>query len=143
MTPDSLFEQLAAKLGAAALKPDAQGRVHLDFADLPPVQLAVPARGQLYAEAEIDRLPPRPSEAEAVARRYLGRSLGTMRDREEVLAVDASGERLVLFRRFDIDSLSFADFETDFSDFLDQVELWKASSSPVRTMAPPSLMIFP
>ncbi len=143
MTPESLFQQLAAKLGVAALAPDAQGRVRLDFADLPPIALAMPARGQLYAEAEIDRLPPRPSEAEAMARRYLGRSLGTMRDRQEVLAVDGSGERLVLFRRFDIDSLSFADFEADFAEFLDQVDLWKASSAPARPMAPPSLMIFP
>ena len=85
MTPESLFAQLAAKLGVAALKPDAQGRVRLNFADLPPIELAVPARGQLYAEAEVDRLPPRPSEAEAMARRYLARSLGTMRDRLEVL----------------------------------------------------------
>lgn len=143
MTPESLFEQLAAKLGVAALKPDPQGRVRLDFADLPPIEFAVPARGQLYAEAEIDRLPARPSEAEAMARRYLGRSLGTMRDRQEVLAVDGSGERLVLFRRFDIDQLSFVDFEADFSEFLDQIELWKASSVPARPMAPPSLMIFP
>ena len=143
MTPESLFAQLAGKLGVAALKPDAQGRVRLDFADLPPIELAVPARGQLYAEAEIGRLPPRPGEAEAMARRYLGRSLGTMRDRLEVLAIDAGGERLVLFRRFDIDSASFADFEADFTEFLDQVEAWKDSAAPARPLGPPSLMIFP
>ena len=56
MTPESLFAQLASKLGVAALKPDARGRVRLDFADLPAIELAVPARGQLYAEAELDRL---------------------------------------------------------------------------------------
>lgn len=143
MTPETLFAQLAFKLGVAALKPDAQGRVRLDFADGPAIELAVPARGQIYAEAEIDRLPPRPSDAEAMMRRYLGRSLGTMRDRLEVLAADASGERLVLFRRFDIDSVSFADFESDFIEFLDQVEAWKASAAPVRPVGPPSLMIFP
>lgn len=143
LTPESLFAQLAAKLGVPALKPDAQGRVRLDFTDGPAIELVVPARGQLYAEAEIDRLPARPSEAEAMVRRYLGRSLGTMRDRLEVLAVDASGERLVLFRRFDIDTASFADFEADFTEFLDQVEVWKASAAPARPIGPASLMIFP
>ena len=143
MTPESLFSQLAAKLGVPALKPDAGGRVRLDFADGPAIELTAPARGQLYAEAEIDRLPQRQTEAEAMLRRYLGRSLGTMRAKLEVLAVDATAERLVLFRRFDIDAASFADFETDFTEFLDQVEAWKASASPSRPIGPASLMIFP
>ena len=49
----------------------------------------------------------------------------------------------MLFRRFDIDSASFTDFEADFADFLDQIEAWKASAAPARPVGPPSLMIFP
>ncbi len=143
MTPESLYSQLAAKLKVPALRPDAQGRVTLDFVDGPPIVLAIPARGQLYAEAELERLPARPSDTEALMRRLLGRSLGTLRERPEVLALDGDGQRLILYRRFDIDALSFADFEADFTEFLDQVERWKASSAPARPIGPASLMIFP
>ena len=114
MTPESLYSQLAAKLKVPALRPDAQGRVTLDFVDGPPIVLAIPARGQLYAEAELERLPARPSDTEALMRRLMGRSLGTLRERPEVLALDSAGQRLILYRRFDIDTLSFADFEADF-----------------------------
>jgi hypothetical protein len=143
LTPEDLLSRLAGKLRVPALRPDAEGRVRLDFADGPAIELAIPVRGQLYAEAELDRLPARPSEAEALMRRLMARSLGTLRDRPEVLALDSAGQRLVLFRRFDIDAASFAEFEAGFTDFLDQVERWKASAAPVRPIGPASVMIFP
>ncbi|HET6467214.1 MAG TPA: CesT family type III secretion system chaperone [Geminicoccaceae bacterium] len=143
MQPDTLLGELAKKLGAGTLAPDGEGRVRLDFADGLVVDLYFPARGQMYAEALLERLPERPAEAEAAMRKALRRALAALRDRQEALALDRAGNGLVIWRRFMIDEASFAELETDLADFLDEVDAWRNAAEPPRQVGPMTMMLFP
>jgi hypothetical protein len=143
MQPDALLAELATRLGVRTLVPDARGRVRLDFADGLAVDLYFPARGQMYAEARLEKLPARPDEAEAALRRALRRALAAMRARSEALTLDEEGTALVLWRRFLIDEPSFADFEAELADFLDEADAWRNAPEAPRPVGPMTMMLFP
>jgi hypothetical protein len=143
MQPDALLADLARKLRVRALLPDPEGRVRLRFADGLTVELWFPARGQMFAEAEIEKLPKAPADVEATMRRWLRRSLASLRDRPETLALDRAGERLTIWRRFTIDDAAFADIESELTDYLDEVDAWRNAAEAPRSVGPMTMMLFP
>jgi hypothetical protein len=143
MQPDALLVELAKKLRVRALVPDPDGCVRLRFADGVAVELRFPARGQMFAEAEIEKLPKAPAEIEATMRRWLRRALGSLRNRPETLALDEAGGRLVIWRRIMIDEPGFADIESELTDFLDEVDAWRNAAEAPRSVGPMTMMLFP
>lgn len=144
MTFDELLETLGRKLGVKDLPREADGGCTLRFADGIRARLFTQGRNRLFLEGELATLPRSPAESEQVLRQALGRAMVRLRERPEIVALDETGERLVMYRRLELDGLGHQSFEQELTEFLDQVEQWKAPPAPSRgSMPSPMTMIFP
>ena len=143
MTFDELLGNLERKLGAGTLPRDADGGCVLRFADGVHARLFMQGRSRLYLEGELEPLPRQPAEAEQLLRQVLGRAIARFRDRPETIALDEASDRLVIYRRLELDGLTHLEFEQELAEFLDQIETWRAPPPTSRGMIPSPMMIFP
>ena len=135
---------LRRKLGGDPLVPDADGRVHLAFADGLELALVPASRGRLVAEVGLGPLPASAAPREERLRLLLARSLATMREAEEVLAVDeGGGGRLTLWRYLDLPDLSPARLEEAVAGLLDRAEWLRAEPAPATTRPAGPMLFFP
>ena len=135
---------LRRKLGGDPLVPDADGRVRLAFADGLELALVPAGRGRLVAEVGLGALPAAAGPREERLRRLLVRSLATMREAPEVLALDeAGGGQPTVWRYLDLPDLSPAGLEEAVAGLLDRAEWLRADPAPVATRPAGPLLFFP
>ena len=143
MTLDEIVASLAKRLGVDRLEPAPDGSYHLAFDDSLEVRVLAHGRNDLYLVGRIGRLPANAHDAEARLREVLGRSLGLIRDRPEVVGLDPESDEIVLHRRLDLAGTDGEAFATALGEFLNELEAWSGVSAPTRPSGPPTMMIFP
>lgn len=133
MNAVDLMTQLVQRLGWEMPPQDAAGRSILSFDGDLNVALYPETRHRLLAEGVLFDLPEDPQQAEALAAKILQINLAGMRRRRQVLALDETQGRVILFRRFDSQAISLEKFETALADFIDDMEQFRALGQPQRS----------
>lgn len=135
---------LGRKLGGDPPVPDADGRVRLALAGGLELALVPVSRGRLVAEVGAGALPAAAGPREERLRLLLGRSLAMMRSAADaVLALDAAGERLTLWRHLDLPELSAADLEEAVARLLDDADWLRGDPLPAPARPAGPLLFFP
>ncbi len=133
MNAVDLVTQLVQRLGWEMPPQDADGRSILSFDGDLNVALYAETRHRLLAEGVLFDLPEDPQQADALVAKILQINLAGMRRRRQVLALDEAQGRVILYRRFDSQTISLEKFETALADFIDDMEQFRALAQPQRS----------
>ena len=142
---DNLLTQFAERNSLAKPQADASGRYFLLLdGDL---EVAVLQGGDcIYLEGRLEPLPADARKAEALLSHRLRLHLARLRDKHEVLSLEADSEDFVLFRQLSVRYLSINDFEQALEDFANSLEFWisrGSESAPLQAPPPTMQMLFP
>lgn len=137
------LRHLEKKLGSDPLVPDADGRVSLAFAGGLVLLLIPAARGRLVAEIALGRLPAAQGAREERLQLVLARALAMMKAAEEVVALDESGDGLLVWRELDLPALQPAGLEEAVARLLDRAEWLMGEPAPMLSRPVGPLLFFP
>ncbi|MGB2680637.1 MAG: CesT family type III secretion system chaperone [Candidatus Competibacter sp.] len=118
------MRQLAERLGLEELRPDASGEYALFFDDTLEVRCASMGKS-LRLRGSIGKRSASSPEAEGQMKTLLRHSLARMKDRPEIVSLDAATGEFILHRVLALEQLRIESLEQALGDYLNRLEYWR------------------